>query len=194
MQGFGTARLEELLHALGEQLSRSGSSVSIVVAGGAALSVLGWVKRTTKDVDVIALAEKAGGDRKLIPPDPTPEELQKAILRVARDFGLPEDWMNMQIGAQWQLGLPPSILRSVEWRSYGPLEVGFVGREGLMYLKLFAAVDQGVTSVHYQDLLTLQPSEEELEAAAAWVRTQDAGEPFAELVDEVVRNVREALA
>ena len=45
-------------------------------------------------------------------------------------------------------------------------------------LKLFAAGDQGPHSVHYEDLAALSPTPEELDAAAAWIRTQDAAEAF----------------
>lgn len=46
----------------------------------------------------------------------------------------------------------------------------------MIALKLFAAIDRGPRSVHMQDLLRLEPSDEELESAAAWVGTQDASE------------------
>ena len=48
--------LEELLNAVGSHLEAQESEAAIVVVGGATLSVLGIVDRTTKDVDVIAQA------------------------------------------------------------------------------------------------------------------------------------------
>jgi hypothetical protein len=79
---------------------------------------------------------------------------------------------------------------NITWRRYGGLHVGLVGRRTLIALKLFAAVDQSVRSVHAQDLLALRPSDAELEAAAAWVVTQDASDSFPRLVAEVVEHVR----
>jgi hypothetical protein len=61
----------------------------------------------------------------------------------------------------------------------------------LVALKLFAAVDQSVRSVHAQDLLALTPSDADLEEAAAWVVTQDASDSFPRLVAEMVEHVRE---
>ena len=109
---------------------------------------------------------------------------------MARDFGLPKDWMNTAIGAQWRQGLPPWLGTDVTWRTYGGLTVGLAGRRTLIALKLFAAVDQGPQSVHYQDLVALSPTPEELEAAAEWVRTQDASDAFARMLDEVIRYVK----
>jgi hypothetical protein len=72
--------------------------------------------------------------------------------------------------------------------------VGLVGRRTLIALKLFAAVDQGPRSVHYQDLVTLSPTPAELEAAAEWVTTQDASEAFAVMLQEVIHHVNDDTA
>jgi hypothetical protein len=85
---------------------------------------------------------------------------------VARDYGLPEDWLNAVIGAQWKFGLPPGFAEEVQWQRFRSLEVGFAGRNSIIALKLFAAVDQGPSSVHCQDLVELRPTEAELEMAA----------------------------
>ena len=68
--------LEELLNAVGSHLEAQESDAAIVVVGGATLSVLGIVDRTTKDVDVIAQASREDGDWTLTPPLPLPEALQ----------------------------------------------------------------------------------------------------------------------
>lgn len=68
--------------------------------------------------------------------------------------------------------------------------MGLVGRRTLVTLKLFAAVDQGPRSVLYQDLITLSPAKDELDGAAAWVKTQDASEAFALMNDQVMNHVK----
>jgi hypothetical protein len=50
--------LEVLLAALGEQLGALGGRVEIVVIGGSALTALGLVRRATRDVDILAIADK----------------------------------------------------------------------------------------------------------------------------------------
>ncbi len=183
--------LEAALAALGDLLAAEDEHIAIVVVGGATLNLLGVVQRATSDVDVIARAVRApSGDLRLERPLPFPPALAGSIRTVARDFGLPDDWMNAVIGAQWTRGLPPGLRQDITWRQYGgALEVGLVGRRTMIDLKLFAAVDRGPRSVHLQDLVALGPSEEELRSAAAWILTQDAAPEWASLVGEVIEHV-----
>jgi hypothetical protein len=57
-----TFTLDRALRALGELLERRKATAAIVVVGGTALNLLGIVQRSTRDVDVIAVAtpEPAG--------------------------------------------------------------------------------------------------------------------------------------
>ena len=65
----------------------------------------------------------------------------------------------------------------------------------MILFKLFAAADSaGTESVHYQDLLALRPTDQELDAAVAWVSTQDASLAFAELLTQVIEIVHRDLA
>ena len=190
MPFFGPAPIEEALAALGEQLQSRRSHASVIVVGGATLNILGIISRSTTDVDVIALAHRSeDGTIRLERAEPLPPELVDAVRIVGRDFGLPDDWMNSAVEKQWSTGIPPSIDQDLTWRTYGALEVGFVGRRTLIALKLFAAVDQGPKSVHYQDLLRLAPSEEDLQDAARWVETQDASPEFPSQIQQVIANV-----
>ena len=191
------AAIERGLASVGELLAIDGVEVGIAVVGGTALNLLGIVQRTTSDVDVLAVLQ-SGSDppgETLVPPDPLPDPLQRAIARVARDFQLPPDWMNTVVGLQWQTGLPPGLAGRLHWRRYGGLRVGLVDRYDLVFLKLYASADSGgPTSVHVQDLLALHPSERDLETAAAWVREQDPTPAFAGILTEVTTYVRQRLA
>lgn len=108
---------------------------------------------------------------------------------MARDLGLEADWLNADVGKQWVAGLPPDIEHDVEWRAYGGLHAGLVGRRSLIALKLFAAVDQGPRSVHMQDLLAFGPTDAELRVASGWVETQDTSPEFPEMVQQAVEYV-----
>lgn len=189
---LNTSTLDTVLHALGDLLAAEGETVRLIVVGGAALSLLGLVDRTTADVDVIAQANVEAPPTTPLPPEPLPEALTRAAATVARDFGLPPNWLNTEIAAQWRTGLPPGLTDDLTWRRYGGLHLGLVSRRTLLMLKLFAAVDRGPRSVHFQDLLALRPSAEELEAAAVWVRTQDANPDFAALVGQVAERALRA--
>ena len=185
------ALLVEALEAVGDLLADANVAYGIVVVGGASLNLLGLVTRATNDVDVIAtVANLQARPLELTePPQPLPAPLQRAIETVQRDFDLPAGWMNTEIAAQWTQGLPPGLAKDLTWHRYSGLQVGLAGRASLISLKLFAAVDRGPQSVHFQDLLALQPTSAELEEAALWVRTQDAAPEFPLLVDQVIAHV-----
>jgi hypothetical protein len=75
------ATILRALRALGDRLP-DGSTVKLVLAGGAALVVLYEARHSTKDVDAFLL-------------DPgSAEALRRAASQVASDLGLPQDWLN----------------------------------------------------------------------------------------------------
>jgi hypothetical protein len=95
--------------------------------------------------------------------------------------------MKTTVCLQWKMGLPPGLEERVHWRRYGGLWLGTADRYDLIFLKLYAAADsEGPSSVHYQDLLALKPTHEELEAAAQWVTSQDPSPQFARIVGQVL--------
>jgi hypothetical protein len=109
--------LTELLEAVGAHLEADRDTASIVLVGGAALALRGWVVRTTHDVDVIATGHRCGNVVELVPPD-----------------------------------LP--------------------------------------TTLHFQDLLALAPTDAELQRAETWVAGQDAGAEFPNHLSEAIAHVR----
>ena len=132
-----------------------------------------------------------GEQQDIEPPDRLPNALVGAIERVARDFGLPADWMNAVVGLQWKTGLPPGFEQRIHWRRYGGLWIGFADRYDLIFFKLYAAADsEGPRSVHYQDLLALRPAQEELNAAATWARSQDPSPEFDQVLNQVLEHVK----
>ncbi len=187
-QGIGRA-----LRLLGELLQARGQRFHIVVIGGAAVNLLGIVTRATTDVDILAFARPgAHGRLRLTPPDePLPRALVEPARTVATDLGLDPNWLNAGPASQWRSGLPPGLESRVQWSNYGGLDVGLVSRYDLIFLKLYAAVDDaGPTSVHFQDLLALMPTDEELAEASGWVQQQDPSPVIADTVIKVVRHAR----
>lgn len=195
MSSFPEPTVITALRALGEVLASLGEQAAIVAVGGTALILQGHVERVTQDIDVIAISrDPPERDRKRIEsPDPLPGPLLQAIARVARDFNLAEDWLNTTIGLQWKTGLPPGFAERIHWRQYDGLLLGLADRYDLIFLKLYAAADsEGPSSVHFQDLLALQPNDEELYAAAKWIRSQDTSPEFSRILDEVVKHARQS--
>ncbi len=181
--------IERALAAVGDLLAAEGHTAAIVIVGGAALNLLGVVARSTRDVDVLAVATAPG--KALRRPEPLPAPLAKAVARVARDLELSPDWLNAQVAGQWDTGLPPGLETRVAWKRYGGLAVGIADRRDIVFFKLYAAADDvGTQSRHFQDLLALAPTAEELGAAASWVKEQDPSPDFGAVVDQVVRHAQ----
>lgn len=176
--------IDRILAALGDQLAAAKSEpLDLLVCGGSALHALHLVTRTTKDVDVVARIE--GGDGVMRRPDPFSAALAGAIEKVARDFGLKEDWFNPGPASALDFGLPEGVLERAEVAHYGPfLTVRFFSRYDQIHFKLYAAVDQG--GKHYADLVELRPTAEELFAAATWSMTHDVSEPYKDEVKKIL--------
>jgi hypothetical protein len=187
-----TADLEAPLKALGDLLAGQGRRFAIVVVGGAALNLLGLVKRTTVDVDVLALADPDSAEpgTDLVPARQLPRELAASAARVARDYGLDPEWLNCKVAEHGSVSFPEGMATRLHWRAYGGLMVGLVDRRDLVCYKLHAAADRDAASVHCQDLLALRPSDEELERAAEWARAQDPSPGFAKVLAEVLERVK----
>jgi len=183
-------RISELLEAVGEQLAVRSASVSLLLVGGAALNLRGLISRTTLDVDVVALVDTTEGERSFRSPDPLPPALEEAIGIVSRDFGLSSDWMNTVVAAIWEQGVPESLPDDIQWQSFGSLEIGLVGRQTLISLKLYATIDQGKQSKHFKDLIQLHPTDDELQVAASWVSEQDTSPEFNQFISEAVEHVK----
>lgn len=153
--------------------------VRLVVCGGAALMAMNLRRRTTRDMDIVALLSDT---HEPLSPDPLPDFLLKAAEQVARDLGLFEGWLNngpsRGEGGLFQMGLPEGFVGRLTERKYGScLSVFFVGRFDQIHFKLYAAADQR-DGTHLDDLKALTPTETEIEAAARWAMTHDVSEGF----------------
>lgn len=144
---------DRLLSALGEQLAARGERVELVVIGGSGLLALGLISRPTGDVDIVALL--SGG--LLTKPRPLPAAVIEARDHVARDFNLPEDWLNAAPADLLDFGLPDSFVDRLERRDYGEaLTVHLASRYDQIHFKLYAMVDQGAGK-HEADLRDHSP-------------------------------------
>ncbi len=171
---LGRVELEEALDTLGAVLEGRGLSHGLLVAGGSSLLLLGLIDRPTADLDVIGLA----ADGTYVKADHLPPTLAEAVRDVAAVLELAPTWLNNGPAALMDLGLPAGYADRVERRRYGTLDVHIPAREDLVCFKLYAAVDQGPRSKHFQDLLDMAPTPAELSAAASWCRSHDPSSGF----------------
>lgn len=175
--------IEKIFVALDRQiLAADGNPISLIVCGGTALAALGLVLRTTKDVDVLGKFEK-GEVRKL---GRFPGWLSEAAARVAADFDLPVDWLNLGPESQLDTGLPRGLPERLKRKNYGKrLSVYFVSRIDQIHFKLYASLDRG--GYHVQDLFKLAPTSAELLKASRWVLTQDVSAGFKTILVSFLR-------
>lgn len=172
------AQFEIFLLALAEHLPHR---VDIVVCGGASLLALGQAHRLTVDIDVLAVRE--GGV--LVHASPLPPALLRARDTVTRDFGLPDNWLNDGPAHLLDFGLPEGFESRLVPRDFGALTVHFVDRLDQIHFKLYALVDQG-PGKHERDLRALNPTREELLAAARWTRTHDPSPGYLQVLLEAL--------
>ena len=183
--------IETILSALGEQLEGlSVEPLELIVCGGSALIFLGLVHRTTKDVDILAYVKRTtSGGTSFFKATPLKEEFIAAAKKVARDFNLPENWINTGPTSAVDLGLPDGLMGRITTKKYGrKLTIHFLGRYDQIHLKLYAAVDQGA-GIHFDDLLSLNPTLEELEQAARWSMTHDVSEAYRQSLKDLLSHM-----
>lgn len=153
--------------------------------GGSGLLALGAIDRATRDVDVVAL--RVG--EKLETAKPLPPALLAARGRVARDFGLDENWLNPGPTDLLDFGLPEGFLDRLVRKDYGGgLTANFASRLDQIHFKLYALVDRG-PGKHEADLRALEPTEEELLVAARWACTHDPSENFQQMLRQALRHL-----
>ena len=176
--------INDIFEALDRQIGvHGGVPLGLVVCGGTALSALGLVMRTTRDVDVLGIVLETLDGLTIQRIMEFPDWLIRAATIVGRDFDLPENWLNLGPASQVESGLPEGFEKRLVKRVYGNfLTVYFISRLDQIHFKLYAAVDQD--DYHVQDLFALKPTEDEMEMAARWVVTQDVSEVFKALLKD----------
>lgn len=186
MDTIGRAQLETALTALGELLMARGLHYEVVLVGGGNLILRNLIARpTTKDLDILG-ARTPNGVAQI---RPMPEPLRDAVIDVGRAFGLADDWLNTGPDALLDLGLPDGFVERLERRDFDGLVAWLAGRFDMVCFKLYAAVDQGPRSRHFQDLRELEPGRDDLFAAARWAMSHDASPGFRSLLINTLRRL-----
>ena len=181
--------LQEALTLMGELMERRDVPFHhFVVCGGSSLIVLDMVSRTaTQDVDVVGLLD--GEEFK------TARPLDPAVVEVAglvrQELELPNNWFNTGPSDEslFRLGMPDGIVSRLTRWNFGPkLAISFIGRRDQIFFKVYAAADQGAGR-HLADLKDLEPTAEELLAAAKWTRRHDPSDGFKLMLGELLTHL-----
>lgn len=147
MPELSSTLILDSLNATGEKLG-PGVRLEVLIVGGAAAMLTGLVgpERSTSDVDVLSVVPSAAD-----------EELGAAAEAVARERGLPMDWMNRDAGLH-RAGLPDGWeTRRQPLGVFGRLHVFAASRRDLIAMKLYAHREQDL-----EDLAAIRPTPEEL--------------------------------
>ena len=186
----GPEQIDGALQRLGKRLLYEYTDpISLVVCGGSALNVLDIARRTTRDVDVLALVEETPEGIQLRYDRLLPKAFRGFVADVGRDLGLPEDWLNMGPKDVLQVyGTPSGMTERWERREYGPsLTVYFVSRLDQVHFKLLAAADPKAEPRHLEDLVErIRPTSDEVRRAVEWLLGRETSSWFRGNVKQAV--------
>jgi len=156
--------------ALLDDFLTAGKSAPIwlVVGGGSALLVQRLSTRQTKDVYVMALREWEGN---VVSAYPLPAAVKNAARKVAEELRLDPNWLNgaTSLHGPDLCALPAWFWQELDTRAYGTcLKISFIGRKGLILLKLSAALDRDQRR-DLEDLTCLKHTSAEVEDLLRWI-------------------------
>jgi hypothetical protein len=167
---------QDIIPLFDRYLSERRLAFSGVAIGGAALSVLGIVERTTRDVDILEPA--------------IPGDVLDAARAFAAKHGLAEDWLNVGPASLVQ-HLPDGWRRRLQPLYSGKsLVLSTLGRIDLIRSKLWATCDR---MRDVEDLVALNPTDDEVHLAADWVKPLDANPGWPAHVDTMAAALKKRL-
>ncbi len=171
---FYNMNTKAILNILEAELKVHSETLEITICGGAAIQLLGYSNRPTKDIDVIV---------------PTiPDRLQPLIKSIAYTHQLADDWLNNG---------PASLIHDLEigWKDRttllyrGPhLTIRVLSRHDLIFSKLYAMCDR---REDIRDLLAMQVTDGELQIAGLQVKNKDDNPNWPKWVDICIAEIIE---
>lgn len=156
----------------------NGVTLEISICGGAALNLLGYIERVTKDIDIVS-------------PNELPTKFKDAIKITADYFDLKPDWINQGPVDLLKMGLPTGFhSRCKKIQFYPNLIFLITSRFDQIHFKIYASIDRDRNDYHLQDLIALKPTDDELVAAIKWCFTHDVSDPFRKIAIDFLKKNR----
>ena len=188
---ISSASITQLFKRLNSKLVYAQAApVELVVCGGAALIAARLVTRSTRDVDILALAHVEGTEVTLLPRGQLPEELKRLAGEIAIELGIDADWLNFGPSPLFDIGLPPGLTTRLKKTTYGAcLKVHFISRIDQVHFKIFAAMDPKEGTRHLSDLLDIEPSVDEVNAAVSWLLGRKVSAQFKTTLKQVLERI-----
>jgi hypothetical protein len=192
-QFSGKAGIEKALKRLNAKMVYADlDPVELVSCGGASLNLMGWVSRSTGDVDIICAAEvTTKGGVQLLAGTTLPPRLLELIAEVGRELGLKEEWLNFGLAPLMEFGLPQGLDKRLTRKSYGRcLTLHVISRLDQIHLKLYAAMDPKTRiETHLGDLMDLEPTEAQARAAVDWLLQRKTSADFRRKLKAVLNRI-----
>jgi hypothetical protein len=186
-----TRAIHDALKRLNDKMVyASAHPTALVVCGGAALIATGLVARSTRDVDIIALAQTKGAEVELLTDKELSPELVRLIAEIGAELGIREDWLNFGPSPLLKFGLPKGLTARLKKKSYGAsLTVYFISRLDQVHFKIYAAMDLKEGTRHLSDLIDLNPTAAEVETAVAWLLGRKVSPQFKATLSQVLERI-----
>lgn len=189
----GKQGIEEALKRLNAKMVYAGlEPVELVSCGGASLNLMGWVSRSTSDVDILCAAQvDPKGKVRLQPDKPLPPRFTELVAEVGRELGIKQEWLNFGPAPLVEFGLPPGLERRLKRKRFGRcLALHIISRLDQIHLKIYAAMDPKTRlETHLSDLLDLEPTAAEAQAAVRWLMDRKTSPAFRRKLKQVLNRI-----
>lgn len=183
----------EALRRLNAKMVYAGMEpVELVTCGGASLNLMGWVARSTSDVDIICAAQvDAKGKVRLLPARPLPPRFVELVAEVGRELGIKEQWLNFGPAPLVKFGLPSGLECRLKRKSFGRcLALHLASRLDQIHFKIYAAMDPKTRwETHLGDLWDLEPTEAEAQTALDWLMSRKTSPAFRRKLKQVLDRI-----
>lgn len=165
---------KDIIDLLEELDSKLTEELEAWIIGGANLIAQGLIDRGTQDIDVI------------IPPSFS-EQINNAIHSIAKNHDIHETWINTMPSSDAKFLDEGWKERSALFFKGKLLSIHLIGRKDIIGMKLAATLDRERDA---EDLLAMNPTDEEWEFGRKWAREYDANPNWPALIDQLVLELK----
>ena len=157
--------MDNALNQLDQELTKRNLNIEIVICGAYAIHLLGYSRfEHTLDVDSITALRS--------------QEAKQLIENIGQMLGLGPHWLNDQAST---VTLPAGVLsRATSVKRWKSIKASVVCRADLIKMKASAfSIRRDQTNKDWEDLILLNPTHEELDAAISFVKESNSPPPNA---------------
>ena len=166
--------IKKTIESFDNYLAQKGEHFDAVIVGGAALNLLSVTSRVTQDIDVLD-------------PGALPQKIKAYAEDFAKDKNLPPNWLNTgpadlvnHLPDGWQDRKQPVF-------SGKAINLETLGADELLLSKCWAYLDRERDK---EDIISMKPSEKELEEVAKLIKPLDAHPDWPKYVDQMFEGLK----